>query len=232
MTEAYYSYNAWGAFAKVQDLEERYPDLILRREKVIESDIYTNKTISKSMITTAKGSSTSSTKMLDLATVMKASQAIASEIVLDKLLGKLLAIILENAAAQKGCLILEKEKQLFIEVIHSNDNASFAVLQSTPVETSQDIPITLVNYVARTQQTLVIGDASSEALFREDSYIKQHQPKSVVCAPIFYQGKFTGIFYLENNLTTEAFTSRSSGNSQAVDFSGSDRHRKCPPLLT
>lgn len=207
MTEAYYSYNAWGAFAKVQDLEERYPDFIFRREKVIESDIYTSKTISKSMITTATGSSTSSTKMLDLATVMKASQAIASEIVLDKLLGKLLAIILENAAAQKGCLILEKEKQLFIEVIHSDQNASFAVLQSTPVETSQDIPITLVNYVARTQQTLVIGDASSEPLFREDPYIKQHQPKSVVCAPIFYKGKFTGILYLENNLTTEAFTS-------------------------
>lgn len=207
MTEAYYGYNAWGAFAKVQDLEERYPDCILRRERVMESDIYTSKTISKSMITTATGSSTSSTKMLDLATVMKASQAIASEIVLDKLLGKLLAIILENAAAQKGCLILEKEKQLFIEVIHSDQDSSFTVLQSTPVETSQDIPITLVNYVARTQQTLVIGDASSQPLFREDPYIKQYQPKSVVCAPIFYQGKFTGIFYLENNLTTEAFTS-------------------------
>ncbi|BAZ29792.1 multi-sensor signal transduction multi-kinase [Cylindrospermum sp. NIES-4074] len=207
MTDAYYSYIRWGAFAKVQDLEERHPNLIIRREKVIEPEFYMGKTITRSITTTATGSATNSTKMLDLATVMKLSQAISSEIVLDKLLGKLLAIILENAAAQKGCLILEKEKQLFIEVIHTDQHASSVVLQSTPVETSDDIPITLINYVARTQQTLVISDASSEALFREDPYIKHHQPKSVVCAPIFYQGKFTGIFYLENNLTNGAFTS-------------------------
>lgn len=206
MTEAYYSYIRWGAFAKVQDLDERYPKLIIRREKVIEPEFYLGKTISKSINATT-GSATSSTKMLDLATVMKLSQAISSEIVLDKLLGKLLAIILENAAAQKGCLILEKEKQLFIEVIHTDQHSSSLILQSIPVETSQDIPVTIVNYVARTQQTLVISDASSEALFREDPYIKHHQPKSVVCAPIFYQGKFTGIFYLENNLTNGAFTS-------------------------
>jgi predicted ATPase/signal transduction histidine kinase/tRNA A-37 threonylcarbamoyl transferase component Bud32 len=206
MTDAYYSYIRWGAFAKVQDLDERYPKLIIRREKVIEPEFYMGKTISRSITTTTTGSATSSTKILDLATVMKLSQAISSEIVLDKLLGKLLAIILENAAAQKGCLILEKEKQLFIEVIHTDQHSASVVLQSIPVETSQDLPVTIVNYVARTQQTLVISDASSEALFREDPYIKHHQPKSVVCAPIFYQGKFTGIFYLENNLTNGAFT--------------------------
>ncbi|MBD2387666.1 trifunctional serine/threonine-protein kinase/ATP-binding protein/sensor histidine kinase [Cylindrospermum sp. FACHB-282] len=206
MTEAYYSYNSWGAIAKVHDLEERYPELIIRSDKVTESDVNISSTISRNTRTTKTGSTTSSGQILDMATVMKLSQAISSEIVLDKLLGKLLAIILENAAAQKGCLILEKDKKLFIEVIHSDQNSSFVVLQSTPVETSQDIPITLVNYVARTQQTLVIGDASSDLLFREDPYIKEHQPKSVVCAPIFYQGKFTGIFYLENNLATEAFT--------------------------
>jgi predicted ATPase/signal transduction histidine kinase/tRNA A-37 threonylcarbamoyl transferase component Bud32 len=207
ITEAYYSYINWGAIAKVQDLEERYSELLIGRDKVTESEMNMTRTISKNLSTTTTGSVTSSTKMLDLATVMKASQAISSEIVLDKLLSKLLAIIIENAAAQKGCLILEKDKQLFIEVIHTNQQSSSVVLQSTPVATSQEIPINLINYVARTQQTLVLGDASAEAIFREDPYIKNYQPKSVLCAPIFYQGKFTGIFYLENNLTTGAFTS-------------------------
>ncbi len=206
MSEAYYNYINWGALAKVQDLEERYPHLIIRREKVTDSEFQINKTISKSISITATGSATSNTKILDLATVMKASQAIASEIVLDKLLSKLLAIILENAAAQKGCLILEKEQQLFIEAIDTSQEDSCIVLQSVPIETSQDIPISIINYVTRTQQSLVTNNASAEAIFRDDPYIKQHHPKSVLCTPIFYQGKFIGILYLENNLATGAFT--------------------------
>jgi predicted ATPase/signal transduction histidine kinase/tRNA A-37 threonylcarbamoyl transferase component Bud32 len=210
MTEAYYGYVRWGAFAKVQDLEERHPQLIIRKEQVIEPETYTtNKTISvsKSLTTLSTASTTGKVdQLLDLATVMKAAQAIASEIVFDKLLEKLLAIILENAAAQKGCLILEENNQLFLEAIHTAQESGFVILQSTPVETSQDVPVTLINYIARVQQPLVLNNVSAESLFREDPYIKQYQPKSVVCSPIFYQGKFIGILYLENNLTTGAFT--------------------------
>lgn len=209
ITEAYYGYARWGAFAKVQDLEERYPHLIIRREQVIESETYTtNKTISvsKSLNSLSTASTTGKVdQLLDLATVMKAAQAIASEIVFDKLLEKLLAIILENAAAQKGCLILQQKNQLIIEAIYTTEQSDF-ILPSIPVENSKDIPINLINYIVRTQQPLVLSNASSESLFSEDPYIKQHQPKSVVCSPIFYQGKFTGIIYLENNLTTGAFT--------------------------
>ncbi|HLP89552.1 MAG TPA: AAA family ATPase [Nostocaceae cyanobacterium] len=209
MTEAYYSYARWGAFAKVQDLEERYPNLIIRREQIIEPETYsTNKTISvsKSLTTLSTASTTGKVdQLLDLATVMKAAQAIASEIVFDKLLEKLLSIILENAAAQKSCLILQQKNQLIIEAIYTTEQSDF-ILPSIPVENSKDIPINLINYIVRTQQPLVLSNASSESLFSEDPYIKQHQPKSVVCSPIFYQGKFTGIIYLENNLTTGAFT--------------------------
>lgn len=117
-----------------------------------------------------------------------------------------MSIILENAAAQKGCLILLKEDRLFIEAIDKHQDSDLIILQSTPVEESQDIPLSLINYVARTQQPLVLNNATQEAFSKEDTYILKEQPKSVLCAPIFYQGKFTGIIYLENNQATSAFT--------------------------
>ncbi len=205
MTDAYYGYVRWGAFAKVKDLEERYPNLIIRSETtaLLQQDI-TGTVVNSS--SRALGSSTNSNSILDLTTVMKASEAITSEIVLDNLLDKLLSIILENAAAQKGCLILLKNEQLFIEAIDNDQDKDLVVLQSTPIEESQDIPLSVIHYVARTQQPLVLNDASKEAIYKEDSYIQREQPKSILCAPIFYQGKFTGIIYLENNQVTGAFT--------------------------
>ncbi len=201
MTDAYYGYIRWGAIAKVRDLEERYPHLIIRSYSptALTSDTTKNNTIHS---TTTSSSTTSNSKILDLATVMKAAEAIASEIVLDKLLGKLLNIILENAGAKKGCLILEKDRKLFIEAIYTSQHD--VTVQSTPVETSLDIPVSLIYYVARTQQPLVLNDASQG--IQTDPYIQRHQPKSLLCAPIFNQGKFTGIFYMENNLVIGAFT--------------------------
>ena len=205
MTDAYYGYIRWGALAKVKDLEERYPNLIIRSESsaALEQDI--SRTIVNSS-SRALGSSTNSNNVLDLTTVMKASEAITSEIVLDNLLDKLLSIILENAAAQKGCLILLKDEQLFIEAIDNDQDKDLVVLQSTPIEESEDIPLSVVHYVARTQQPLVLNDATQEAIYKDDSYILREQPKSVLCAPIFFQGKFTGIVYLENNQANGAFT--------------------------
>ncbi|MEO1560369.1 MAG: ATP-binding protein, partial [Cyanobacteria bacterium J06632_19] len=204
MTDAYYGYIRWGALAKVKDVEERFPNLIIRSESSIpEQDI--SRTIVSSS-SRALGSSTNSNNILDLTTVMKASEAITSEIVLDNLLDKLLSIILENAAAQKGCLILLKDEQLFIEAIDNEQHRDLVVLQSTPVEESQDIPLSVIHYVERTQQSLVLNDATQEVIYKDDSYILGEQPKSILCAPIFYQGKFTGIIYLENNEVTGAFT--------------------------
>ncbi len=204
MTDAYYGYIRWGALAKVKNLEERYPNLIIRSETITLQQDITGTIVSSS--SRALNSSTNSNSILDLTTVMKVSEAITSEIVLDNLLDKLLSIILENAAAQKGCLILLKDDRLFIEAIDNDQHNDLVVLQSTPVEESQHIPLSLINYVARTQQPLVLNDATQEAIYKEDSYILREQPKSILCAPIFYQGKFTGIIYLENNQVTGAFT--------------------------
>ncbi|MBF2066814.1 MAG: PAS domain S-box protein [Calothrix sp. C42_A2020_038] len=149
-------------------------------------------------------SSTTSKEVLDLATVIRASQAISSEIVLDKLLLNLLHIIIENASAQKGCIILERNQELFIEVADITQDTSVIHLQSTPVNASCDIPITVIDYVAKHKKPLVLNDASQEGI-QTDYYILNNRPKSILCTPILYQGKFIGLVYLENNLITGAF---------------------------
>ncbi|MBO3458900.1 trifunctional serine/threonine-protein kinase/ATP-binding protein/sensor histidine kinase [Aetokthonos hydrillicola Thurmond2011] len=203
MTEAYYDYIHWGAIAKVKELNERYPHLIIHSENTQDSAIDATKTIvTKHYLE----SGINSNNILDLVTVIKALQAISSVIVLDQLLDTLLRIILENAAAQKGCLILVKDNDLFIKAINNTENSS-VIVESTPIADSKDIPVSLVNYVARTREPLVLNDAISEDIAQSDPYIQQHQPKSILCTPIFYQGKFIGILYLENNLATNAFTS-------------------------
>jgi class 3 adenylate cyclase len=142
---------------------------------------------------------------LDLATVMKASQTISGEIMLDTLLEQLMTIVIENAGAQRGLLILPKEGKWVIEAEKLVGETAVHVLQSITIQ-SGVVPVSLINYVVRTQENVVLDDATKAEQFRQDAYIAIHKPKSVLCAPLVNQGKLTGIIYLENNLTTDAFT--------------------------
>jgi class 3 adenylate cyclase/GAF domain-containing protein len=204
MQDAHYCYLRWGATAKVNDLDTRYPQLLQRKPS-------NRGTLSKKISTppTTTGSSTSSE--LDLTTVMKASQTLSEEIVLDKLLAKLMRIIIENAGAQKGFLILEKKGKLLIEAEGSADKDGVTVLQSIPVHSVWEpgdkllMSHIIVNYVARTRESVVFNDATNNPRFAHCPYIKLHKPKSILCFSLQHQGKLAGIIYLENNLTTEAF---------------------------
>ncbi len=200
MKNAYHAYIGWGAMAKVNYLEEKYPQLIVRSPLVDRSA----RSISIDQATITSTSSTDSTNFLDLATVMKASQSINSEIVLANLLDKLMKTLIENAGAETGALILSRSDQLFIEA--SGNKNEVKVLESIPVSKSQQLPIAVLNYVTRTEKDVILNDASSEDVFQADAYIKERQPKSVLCMPIVYQGKLTALLYLENNLITGAFT--------------------------
>jgi predicted ATPase/serine phosphatase RsbU (regulator of sigma subunit)/tRNA A-37 threonylcarbamoyl transferase component Bud32 len=197
LKEAHYSYSRWQAWAKVKDLELRYPQL-LTKSATATRITDTGKT------TTSITTSTSSGVALDLATVIKASQAIGSEIVLEQLLCKLMKIIIENAGAQTGVLLLETQNQLFIEAEGSVDDENITVLQSIALENR--LPISIINYVARTCESIVLGDATREGNFTNDPYIQQHHPKSILCFPISDRGKLVSIVYLENNLAKGAFT--------------------------
>ncbi len=199
LNKAHYSYQLWGAIRKVEDLEQKYPDLLVKRTQ--QSSVSSTQTISNTTT-----NSTRSDLILDLNTVVKASQAISGEIVLADLLNKLMEIVVENAGAQFGCLILQRDHQLFIEATIDVESVDQTRLQSIPVATSEQLPKALINYVARTGENLVLNDAGADSNFAKDPYLQTRQPKSVLCSPILNQGKLVGILYLENNLTPGAFT--------------------------
>jgi class 3 adenylate cyclase len=196
--EARYAYLKWGAGGKVAALDEKYPQLLAQAG------------VSSAMIsrTIPTASDTMPSSALDLISVLKASQAISGEIELDKLLTNLMKIVIENAGAQRGYLILEKEGRWQIEAEGRLAEAETEVmaLESVPVEQSKKLPLAVINYVARTRENVVLNEATREGLFTQDPYIIQSQPKSILCAPLINQGKLNGILYLENALTSGAFT--------------------------
>ncbi|MEC4813938.1 MAG: AAA family ATPase [Scytonema sp. PMC 1069.18] len=204
LQDAHYAYQRWGAVAKVKDLEARYPQFLANAST-------DNLQTLLNPSTTNSGTTTSD--VLDFNSVLQASQAISIEIKPEKLLKKLINIVIENAGAQKGFLILNNQDNWLIEAIGTVDSDEVTTLQSIPIDTmypESQIPLlsnAIVNYVVRTQENVVLNDATSEGLFTRDPYIIATQPKSVLCTPLLYKGKLSGILYLENNLTTAAFTS-------------------------
>ncbi len=219
LTDAYYGYVRWGALAKVGDLAKRYPQLlspILQQEKLnfhpSEKSTCNSTTLSTlSNRHTIIGSNTSISESLDLAAVIKASLALSAEINLDQLLSTLMEVIMENAGASKCALILSAGDNLKLTVRAVSSSSSSATistkLPSICLESSYDVPITLINYVKRTKEILVIDDTMTVTFVAADPYIVLQQPKSLLCIPIINQSKLIGILYLENNLTTGAFTS-------------------------
>ncbi|HEY9834742.1 MAG TPA: AAA family ATPase, partial [Stenomitos sp.] len=195
--DAHYAYQRWGAVAKVKDLEARYPQFLANTST---NTLQTRLPPS----TTESGQTTSG--VLDLNSVLKGSQSISSEIELEKLLANLMKILIENAGAQTGFLILEKEGQLLIEAKGDAEQDDVIVRQSPLVEASQNLPLSAINYVVRTREDVVLADATREGIFTTDTYIIKKQPKSILCTPIIHQSKLIGLLYLENNLSTGAFT--------------------------
>lgn len=219
MTEAYYCYIRWGAIAKVRDLEETYPHLISRTQQPETISLDPTSTTTSNWTTT---STSSHSTALDLGTIMKAAQALSGEIVLSELLSKLMTILIENAGATRGSLLTQatfsshqSENQWVISatgIVEGND-LSVLTNPQQPAEENISVPLienavpaAIINYVARTKETVVLNDASHEGIFKKDPYIQQNHPKSILCTPLLNQGQLTGIIYLENNLTTVAFT--------------------------
>jgi PAS domain S-box-containing protein len=194
--DAYYAYQRWGAQSKVKNLEENYPQFLVSKSS------QPNTGFLGTLTTTSQGSG----EVLDLASVIKASQAISGEIVLDKLLERLMRIVIENTGAQAALLFLEKDDQMLVEVQGSVKQNEVIVNRPNLIEANYPFPLSLTNYVARTREDIVLADATHEERFATDPYIVQNQPKSILCVPIIYQNKLIGLLYLENHLTFGAFT--------------------------
>ncbi|MDY6991638.1 MAG: ATP-binding sensor histidine kinase [Pseudomonadota bacterium] len=216
LIDAYYAYLNWGAYAKTKALETQYPFLVRYGE-----NRHHKRHASLDHLLTADAATSTHTILqqhdnFDLAAVMKAAQTISGEIVLEQLIKKLLHIVVENAGAQKGLLILEKDGQLFVEAEAYADPASRreeqVLLQSIALEAlSQQshnclVSPAVVNYVVRTRSHIVLNEATREGLFTQDPYVLQCQPKSILGTPLLNKGHLIGVLYLENNLVSQAFT--------------------------
>lgn len=140
--------------------------------------------------------------------MLKASQAISSEIELDQLLRSLMQILIENAGAQTGCLILENSGEWVIEAAfefnEGEQSCATRVLQS--ILMTNRVPESIIQYVIRTHESVILNDATREGNFTNDLYIQYRQAQSVFCLPLLKQNKLVGVLYLENQLATRAFT--------------------------
>ncbi|WP_190404442.1 GAF domain-containing sensor histidine kinase [Pseudanabaena mucicola] len=217
MQEARYCYLEWGATAKVQHIENQYPQLL---EPLSEQN--------PRLAISIHSSSSNSLHSIDLEAVIKASFAIANEIQLDRLLSTLMNILIENAGAQTGYLLLpnglsnDEDPDTFpqdltnlekwsIEAIKTINHDHVIVMQSLPIapihpDGNTYLPLSLVHYVARTQESIVLNHATEVGGVQNDPWIVLHQSKSLLCMPLVNQGRITAIVILENNLVTDAFT--------------------------
>ena len=192
-TQAFHGYQHWGAVTKIEKIIELYAHLL-------------HPTVQRFHEETA----TTSTRMLsgglfDIASVLRATQAFSSEILLDNVLEQVMRIVLTSAGAERALLLLKGESYALAALLETGQEKVLLVQDETP-ETAALLPLAVVQYVARARSPLVIGNAGAEARFGSDPYIAARHPKSVLCLPLMHQGRVTGILYLENNRLTEAFS--------------------------
>ena len=213
MQEAYYCYYRWGANAKIADLEKRYSHLlapILERQK---PTLNSGATILTSTTGTISQTTAGTGELLDLATLMKASRTLSEDISLEGAIANLMEVAKENAGAETIALMLLQEQVLMLVAKVAVEET--LKLNPIPVENSNAVPLSIVNKVKHGQQPLLLENASQEAIFAGDPYIRQHQPQSILCLPLIVRaaslkenrGQPIGILYLENNRVAGAFTS-------------------------
>ena len=188
--EARNAYQRWGAVAKVHDLEQRHPALA-RPPAAVSS-----------------GTFAAGVSELNLLSVAKASQSISREIVPGDLARTLLRVVLEQSGAQRGCLILVRDRgAAIVAEALARDGVQVSLLEATPVSSSVAVPRALVERVLRTRQRAVIEDAAAEPQSIGDTdYAARFRPKSALCIPILRQARAVGCLYLENSLVTGSFT--------------------------
>lgn len=193
MTSAHYLYQSWGAQTKSFLLKNQYPDLF----KVTATSLPQHSTT-----TTTDNSLTS----IDMLSLMKSAQAISGEIQLNKLLQKLLIVLLQNAGAHRGILISKEGEGWYVEAEGTIAAQKITLAQVERIEHRTDLPLSLIRYVQRTQETILVQSPKDfESFIANDKYLSKTKPQSILIIPILHQGKLQTILYLENRVLSQAF---------------------------
>jgi predicted ATPase/class 3 adenylate cyclase len=193
---AYSLYEKRGQYRKLEFLTETYPDIFPRKVSV------------RQLLDNSDGSPKTSEKdifqELDTATLFKSYQAISGEIELSSLLQKMMQITMMNAGAENGMLLLENNEDLYLQAFAVGDEVK--TMQNISISNLDNLPKTIVNYVSRTREPIMLDNASGEGQYTEDPYIQENKTKSILCSPIVFLNRLYGVIYLENNISIGAFT--------------------------
>jgi PAS domain S-box-containing protein len=188
---ARYCYARWGADGKVRQLIDTNP--LLRQEERTASPM---------------GTIGAPIEQLDLATVIKVTQAVSSEIAIEKVIDTLMRTAIEQAGAQRGLLVLAgtAELEMAVEATIVGDAVTVRLLGQPLARDA--LPESVLNYVQRTRESVILEDAAATSPFASDPYISQSQARSVLCLPLLNQSRLVGLLYLENNLAPRVFAAR------------------------
>ncbi|WP_437522042.1 AAA family ATPase [Sorangium sp. So ce726] len=181
------AYSRWGAHAKVEQLDQRYPHLAPR------------KPIAPTVTFAVRA------EQFDVLSVVKASQSISSELQLPRLLEMLLRVAIEHAGAGEGHVLLVRKDRLSIAAALSTSSGAARLLDAREAAAAE-LPQSVLNYVRRSHERVLLDDAAARHPFSEDEYFRQKAPRSVLCLPIVRHTRLLGLLYLENSLITGAFT--------------------------
>jgi PAS domain S-box-containing protein len=189
LRDARHCYLQWGAHGKVKQLDEHYPHLQEGR-----------------VPTSGAATTGAPVAQLDVETVVKASQAVSGEIVLENLIKTLMGIAVEHAGAERGHLILPRGDQLWVEAEATTGRKTVEVNLRQAAVAPSELPLSILQFVIRTQEPVISDDASREKLFSADEYVASRHVRSVFCLPLIKQAKLMGVLYIENNVAASVFT--------------------------
>lgn len=196
LQDAWERYSDWGGRAKLEQMLTRYAFEPERPMRQLRSEPLSSHTDSGQSL---------DNQAFDITSVIHASQAISDEIVLERLLERLMRLALQNAGAQRAILILQRQQTLYLEA-EICLNQPPTLFKALPLEQSGSLlPLSIINYVARTKDDVVLGNAVEHQMFQQDSYIRHHQPRSLLAIPILYHGELTAILYLEHSQSRDIF---------------------------
>jgi PAS domain S-box-containing protein len=177
---AWDAYRQWGADGKARQIQAQWPDVTIFRQWEGET-------------------SSSASGQLDALSIVKAQQAVSSEIVLERLVDTLMRVALQTGGAQRGALLLMEGESLELVAITDAMGARLP-------EGKEALPWTLLSFVRRTGESVLIDDTAQPHAFSSEGELLRSRARSVLCLPLLRKETFSGVLYLENSLATQAFS--------------------------
>ncbi|MRG94908.1 AAA family ATPase [Polyangium spumosum] len=192
------AYLRWGAAAKVRDLEAKHPDLF-GSKSAEEAGPSPDDGPRRLAERPSRGHGS-----LDAVAIVRAAQAIAGEIDLDRLLVRLLRTVLEVAGADRAALVLSRRRELFVGATLTVDGAEVSDMR--PLAEAGGVAASVVQYCARTRSPVVVGRGAAGTSFEADPHLVRFAPRSFLGLPLVHRDALSGVLYLENSLVEDAFS--------------------------